>query len=270
MPLVKTQQIIEQQGFTLAVNVIMLEHAEAFLQAAQELGQGLVLQLSENTINYHGALAPLGKALIEMASSAQQPIAVHLDHATDPDLVRAAADLGFSSVMYDGSKLDYSENVATTKQLVNEVSSKVWFEAELGEVGGKDGVHAPGVRTKPSEAAAFVEETGINGLAVAVGSSHAMLDKSSQLDFELISSLNKAVSVPLVLHGSSGVSHLDLRQAIAAGIKKINIATELNVVFNDAIKQHIADAPGDPRKFLVPARESLKNHVVFLHQTLAN
>ena len=270
MPLVMTQQIIEQQGFTLAVNVIMLEHAEAFLQAAEELGKGLVLQLSENTINYHGALAPLGKALIEMASSAKQPIAVHLDHATDADLVRAAADLGFSSVMYDGSKLDYAENVATTKQLVNEVSSKVWFEAELGEVGGKDGVHAPGVRTKPSEAAAFVDETGINGLAVAVGSSHAMLDKSSQLDFELISELKQAVDVPLVLHGSSGVSHLDLRQAIAAGIKKINIATELNVVFNDAIKQHIADAPGDPRKFLVPAKESLKKHVVFLHQTLAN
>ena len=78
------------------------------------------------------------------------------------------------------------------------------------------------------------------------------------------------MSVPLVLHGSSGVSHLDLRQAIAAGIKKINFATELNVVFNDAIRQHISDAPGDPRKFLVPARESLKNHVVFLHQTLAN
>ena len=270
MPLVKTQQIIEQQGFTLAVNVIMLEHAEAFLQAAEELGKGLVLQLSENTISYHGALAPLGKALIEMASSAKQPIAVHLDHATDADLVRAAADLGFSSVMYDGSKLDYAENVATTKQLVNEVSSKVWFEAELGEVGGKDGVHAPGVRTKPSEATVFVDETGINGLAVAVGSSHAMLDKSSQLDFELISELKQAVDVPLVLHGSSGVSHLDLRQAIAAGIKKINIATELNVVFNDAIKQHIADAPGDPRKFLVPAKESLKKHVVFLHQTLAN
>lgn len=270
MPLVKTQQIIEQQSFTLAVNVIMLEHAEAFLQAAEELGKGLVLQLSENTINYHGALSPIGKALIEMASSAKQPIAVHLDHATNPDLVRAAANLGFSSVMYDGSKLDYSKNVATTKQLVTEVSSQVWFEAELGEVGGKDGVHAPGVRTKPSEAAAFVEETGINGLAVAVGSSHAMLDKSSQLDFELISALKKAVSVPLVLHGSSGVSHLDLRQAIAAGIKKINIATELNVVFNDAIKQHIADAPGDPRKFFVPARESLKNHVVFLYRTLAN
>ena len=270
MPLVKTQQIIEQQGFTLAVNVIMLEHAEAFLQAAEELGKGLVLQLSENTINYHGALAPLGKALIEMASSAKHPIAVHLDHATDADLVRAAADLGFSSVMYDGSKLDYAENVATTKQLVNEVSSKVWFEAELGEVGGKDGVHAPGVRTKPDEAATFVEETGVNGLAVAVGSSHAMLDKSSELDFELIADLNDAVGVPLVLHGSSGVSHSDLRKAIAAGIQKINIATELNVVFNDVVKQHIAAGPGDPRKFLVPAREALMNHLVSLHKTLAN
>ncbi|MFM2023655.1 MAG: hypothetical protein RIR89_1047 [Actinomycetota bacterium] len=269
MPLVKTQQIIDQQGFTLAVNVILLEHAEAFVQAAEELGKGLVLQLSENTINYHGSLAPVGKALIEMAASSKQPIAVHLDHATNSDLVRNAAELGFSSVMFDGSSLDYAANVATTKQLVQEVSSRVWFEAELGEVGGKDGVHAPGVRTKPEEAASFVTETGVHGLAVAVGSSHAMLDKSSELDFDLISQLRDAVGVPLVLHGSSGVSHLDLRKAIAAGIKKVNIATELNVVFNEVIKQHIAAGPGDPRKFLIPAREALKNHVVFLYKTLA-
>ncbi len=269
MPLVKTQQIIDQQGFTLAANVILLEHAEAYVQAAQELGKGLVLQLSENTINYHGTLAPVGKALIEMAASSKQPIAVHLDHATSPDLVRKAVELGFSSVMFDGSNLDYAANVATTKQLVQEVSSRVWFEAELGEVGGKDGVHAPGVRTKPAEAASFVAETGVHGLAVAVGSSHAMLDKSSELDFDLISQLREAVDVPLVLHGSSGVSHLDLRQAISAGIKKINIATELNVVFNDVIKQHITEGPGDPRKFLIPAREALKNHVVSIHKTLA-
>lgn len=270
MPLVQTQQIIDEQGFTLAVNVILLEHAEAYVLAAEELGKGLVLQLSENTINYHGSLAPMGKALLEMAAASKQLIAVHLDHATNPELVRAAADLGFSSVMYDGSQLDYVSNVETTKQLVKEVSSKVWFEAELGEVGGKDGVHAPGVRTKPAEAAAFVEETGVNGLAVAVGSSHAMLDKSSELDFELIADLNDAVSVPLVLHGSSGVSHSDLRKAIAAGIQKINIATELNVVFNDVVKQHIAAGPGDPRKFLVPAREALKNHLVSLHKTLVS
>jgi len=268
MPLVKTQQIIDEQGFTLAVNVILLEQAEAFVLSAEELGRGLVLQLSENTINYHGSLSPIGKALIEMASTSKQPIAVHLDHATNPELVRSAADLGFSSVMFDGSSLDYVNNVQTTKQLVNEVSSLAWFEAELGEVGGKDGVHEPGVRTKPSEAAAFVQETGVSGLAVAVGSSHAMLEKSSQLDFDLISKLNAAISVPLVLHGSSGVSHLDLRRAIEAGIRKINIATELNVVFNEAIKHHLTDSSADPRKFLVPAREALKTHLVALYKTL--
>ena len=150
---------------------------------------------------------------------------------------------------------------------MKEVSSKVWFETELGEVGGKDGVHVPGVRTKPAEAAAFVEETSINGFAVAVGSSHAMLDKSSELNFELIADLNDAVSVPLVLHGSSGVSHSDFRKVIAAGIQKINISTELNVVFNDVLKQHIAAGPGDPRKFLVPAREALKNHLVSSQNT---
>ena len=97
-----------------------------------------------------------------------------------------------------------------------------------------------------------------------------MLDKSSELDFELIADLNDAVSVPLVLHGSSGVSHSDLRKAISAGIQKINIATGLNIVFNNVVKQHIAAGPGDPRKFLVPAREALKNHLVSLHKTLAS
>ena len=269
MALVKTDELIDQQGFVLAVNVIMLEHAEAFLLAADELGKGLVLQLSENTVKYHGALAPIGKALLEMAGQSSQQISVHLDHATDPELVRAAAALGFSSVMFDGSKLDYLENVATTKALRDELGDAVWFEAELGEVGGKDGVHAPGVRTNPQEAASFVADTSVDGLAVAVGSSHAMLEKSSELDLDLIAQINVAVDVPLVLHGSSGVSHEQLKAAIAAGIKKVNIATELNAVFNQAVRENIASGPGDPRKFLVPAREKLSEYLVDLHKKFA-
>lgn len=269
MPLVQTGELITKQGFTLAVNVIMLEHAEAYLLAVEELNSGLVLQLSENTVNYHGSLAPIGKALIEFAQQSAQPISVHLDHATDVDLVRAAADLGFSSVMFDGSKLDYAENVSATAGLVQELAGKVWFEAELGEVGGKDGVHAPGVRTKPAEATEFVSQTGVDGLAVAVGSSHAMLEKSSELDFELIRELAAAVDVPLVLHGSSGVSYENLKLAIEAGIKKVNIATELNAVFNRVIAEHIAAGPGDPRKFLVPARAKLAEYLVQLHKKLA-
>lgn len=269
MALVRTDQLIQSQRFTLAVNVIMLEHAEAFVSASAELGRGLVLQLSENTVRYHGTIEPIGKAMLELANQASVPLAVHLDHATNADLVRRAADIGFSSVMFDGSKLDYAKNVATTKQLVSEIGEQVWFEAELGEVGGKDGVHAPGVRTSPNEAADFVAETGVHGLAVAVGSSHAMLEKSSELDFDLIRKIAASVSVPLVLHGSSGVSHEGLRLAIAAGIKKVNIATELNAVFNRVVAENIAEGPGDPRKFLVPARAELTEYLVSLHKKLA-
>lgn len=269
MPLTNTGALIDRQRFVLAVNVILLEHAEAYLVAAEKLNTGLVLQLSENTIDYHGGLRPLGLALLELAKMSNQPHAVHLDHATDPDLVRAAAELGFSSVMFDGSKLDYPQNLAITRALRGEVGPNVWFEAELGEIGGKDGAHHPGVRTNPVDAAEFVAATGVDGLAVAVGSSHAMVDKTSVLDFELISELAAAVPVPLVLHGSSGVSNSDLKRAISSGIKKVNIATELNSVFNASIKQHIDLGPSDPRKFLQPARTALTAHLVEFHRALA-
>ncbi len=268
MTLANTQRLIDSQGFTLAVNVIMLEHAEAYLAAAEQMGAGLVLQLSENTVRYHGSIRPLGKALLEIAQGCSMPMAIHLDHATDPELVREAADIGFTSVMFDGSKLDYGQNVETTARLVAEVPNEIWFEAELGEVGGKNGVHAPGVRTRPDEAVAFVAATNVDGLAVAVGSSHAMLEKSSVLDFELIKELASAVDVPLVLHGSSGVSHPDLKTAIKSGIKKVNIATELNAVFNAEVARLAPQTPGDPRKFLIPARESLREHLVGLHKSL--
>lgn len=270
MSLVKTSELIAEQGFVLAVNVIMLEHAEAYVAAAEQMGLGLVMQLSENTVKYHGSIKPIGKALLEMANESAQKLSVHLDHATNPDLVRQAAQLGFSSVMFDGSKLDYEANVATTRALSDELGSKVWFEAELGEVGGKDGVHAPGVRTNPTEAAEFVAATKVAGLAVAVGSSHAMLEKSSELDFELIKEIAAKVDVPLVLHGSSGVSHKDLKTAIKSGIKKVNIATELNAVFNLGVRENLTLGPGDPRKFLVPARQALTDYLVELHDRLAN
>jgi len=270
VPLINTAELIDRQGFVLAVNVILLEQAEAYLTAAEELKLGLVLQISEHTIEYHGGLRPIGSALVELVGMSSQGIAVHLDHATDPGLVQAAAALGFSSVMFDGSKLDYQQNVQTTRALRDELGSKIWFEAELGEIGGKDGVHQPGARTNPSEAVEFVAATGVDGLAVAVGSSHAMLSKSSDLDFELIAQLAATVPVPLVLHGSSGVSHPDLKRAIEAGIKKLNIATELNAVFNASIKEHINLGPGDPRKFLVPARNALTDHLVDLHRELSS
>lgn len=260
MTLVNTGKILAEQPFVVAANAILLEQAEAILVASEAAETGLVLQLSENTIRYHGSIGPIGSALLAIAREAGTDISVHLDHATSPDLVLKAIDMGFSSVMFDGSQLEYEENLATTTRLAKASrDSGVWFEAELGEVGGKDGVHAPGVRTDPDQARHFVETTKVDGLAVAVGSSHAMAQKGSTLDFSLIEKLTDVVPVPLVLHGSSGVELGDLRTAIKAGIRKVNVATEFNIIFNNAIRDYFltSSSLSDPRKYLKPARVAM-------------
>ena len=144
----------------------------------------MIVQLSQNAVRYHGALAPIGGAALAAARAAEARVAVHLDHAESRELVREAVGLGFGSVMFDASKLDYADNVRETREVTAFCHDHgVWVEAELGEVGGKDGVHAPGARTDPAEAAEFVAATGVDALAVAVGSSHAMLTRDATLDF---------------------------------------------------------------------------------------
>jgi len=143
---------------------------------------------------------------------------------------------------------------------------QVWVEAELGEVGGKDGVHAPGARTDPDDAAAFVRATGVDALAVAVGSSHAMLTRDAALDEDLIAALRDAVPVPLVLHGASGVSDDGLARAVARGIVKVNVGTQLNKAFTAAVRDYLAGNPDvvDPRKYLEPGRVAMAAEVAHM------
>ena len=185
----------------------------------------------------------------------------------DTALLHASADTGASSAMFDASKLDYDDNVAATKAAADWAHRHgLYLEAELGEVGGKDGAHAPGVRTDPGEAAAFVAATGVDALAVAVGSSHAMSDRTASLDFDLISQLRSALPVPLVLHGSSGVADEELRKAVDAGITKINVGTLLNIHFTTAVRAYLAsDATvSDPRRYLAPARTAVADAVAHM------
>lgn len=238
-----------------------MEHAEAFVAAAEAASCPVVLQISENAAKYHGALAPIGLATLAVARASSADVVVHLDHATDRALVSEAIDLGFPSIMFDSSALPWEENLAQTIAVVEEAhASGVAVEAELGEVGGKDGVHAPEARTEPSEAARFVADTGVDALAVAVGSSHAMTERTAKLDLDLISRLRDAVAVPLVLHGSSGVSDEEMGHAIAAGMVKINISTHLNKVMSEALRTFLAENPAvvDPRKYLGAARTALQ------------
>jgi fructose-bisphosphate aldolase class II len=243
-----------------AFNVFSLEHAEALVAGAAEAGTAVVLQISQNAVRYHRSLAPITLATLALARASDVRAVVHLDHATDVDLVHEAVDLGVGSVMFDGSELDYDDNVRVTAEVTAHCHARgVDVEAELGEVGGKDGVHAAGARTRPDEAAAFVAATGVDALAVAVGSSHAMTERRAALDLELIKELRAAVEVPLVLHGSSGVPDHEIVRAVRAGITKINIATHLNKIFTGAVRSVLGEHPMlvDSRKYLGPARDAM-------------
>jgi fructose-bisphosphate aldolase class II len=156
--------------------------------------------------------------------------------------------------------MPYEDNVAATAAVVRHChDAGLDVEAELGEIGGKEGVHAAGARTKPDEARAFVEATGVDALGVAVGTSHAMTERSVALDLELISALHAAVPVPLVLHGSSGVPDEELVRAVDAGMTKINIATHLNRVFTESIRGTLGTNQDmvDSRRYLGPARDAV-------------
>ncbi|GAB3617176.1 class II fructose-bisphosphate aldolase [Okibacterium endophyticum] len=260
MSLATTGQIIGDAGAVAAFNVIQIEHAEAIVAGAENAGLPVVLQISENAAAYHGSLAPIALATRRLAERATVPVAVHLDHAENEALVDEAIELGVTSVMFDASKLSYADNVARTAAVTERAHTHgVWVEAELGEIGGKDGAHAPGVRTDVEDAVRFVSQTGVDGLAVAVGSSHAMTTRSASLDFELIARLHAALSVPLVLHGSSGVTDADIREAVASGMSKINISTHINAVFTRAVRAALDARPElvDPRKYLGPGRDAV-------------
>ncbi len=243
-----------------AFNVILLEHADMFCRAAEAAGRPVVLQISENAVRYHGSLAPILVGTLARAAASSADVVVHLDHAESPDLVREAVALGVGSVMFDGSTLPYDQNLALTAELTAYCHDHgVSVEAELGEVGGKSGVHHPAARTDPGEAAAFVAETGVDLLAVAVGSSHAMTTRDAHLDTDLISALRATVGVPLVLHGSSGVSDAGMQAAIRAGMTKINVSTHLNKVFTSAVRGYLEanQTVVDPRRYVAAGRDAV-------------
>ncbi|EWT07000.1 fructose-bisphosphate aldolase [Intrasporangium chromatireducens Q5-1] len=265
MPLATTSELVQQareQGRGVpAFNVITLEHAEGIVRGAEQAGVAVILQISENAVKFHGGrLSPIAAASLAVARDAAVDVSVHLDHVEDVELLHQAARDGLSSAMFDASVLDYADNVAATRSAADWAhGAGIFLEAELGKVGGKDGAHAPGVRTDPDEARAFVGDTGVDALAVAVGSSHAMTDRTALLDVDLIHRLAAAVPVPLVLHGSSGVPDDQLRAAVRAGMVKINIGTILNVAFTSAVRARLRadDRVVDPRRYLGVARDEV-------------
>ncbi|MFC7884940.1 ketose-bisphosphate aldolase [Streptomyces sp. NPDC057376] len=290
MPLVKTGDLVGRaaaaRSAVAAFNVITLEHVEAVIAGAEAVRTPVVLQVSENAVKYrYGRLLPLARAAVAAAEGAAAPVALHLDHVQSDGLLRQAPDAGFSSVMYDASRLPYAENLAATRAAADWAHARgLWIEAELGEVGGKAGpggrgraaappldAHAPGARTDPAEARAFVADSGVDALAVAVGSSHAMTTRTATLDHDLLKALSGALDVPLVLHGSSGVPDDELATAVAGGIAKVNVGTALNLAMTGAIREYLAARPeaADSRGYLTAGREAMVRTVSTLIGVIA-
>jgi fructose-bisphosphate aldolase class II len=268
-------EAVRSGGSVLALNVITLEHAEGILLGAARAGRPVVLQVSENAIGYHDGIGePLLRACAALIDSHTATASLHLDHITDSALLDLAVDdLGVSSVMYDASALSYQENVSTTREVTRVLHDRgLWVEAELGAIGGKGGAHDPGVRTVPAEAVEFVAATGVDALAVAVGSTHAMTSQTASLDCGLVAAIARAVPVPLVLHGSSGVPVAQLKEAAAAGMRKINVGTALNVAFTSQVRRALEADPTmhDPRRYLGAARLGIAEVVEELLRALAS
>jgi fructose-bisphosphate aldolase class II len=281
VPLVTTGELVTraaaEHSAVAAFNIITLEHVEAVVAGAESAEAPVVLQVSENAVKFrYGRLLPLARAAVVAAERASVSVALHLDHVQSDDLLRQAADAGFSSVMYDAARLPYEQNLAATRAAVAWAHAQgLWIEAELGQVGGKKGepaldAHAPGARTDPDEARAFVADSGVDALAVAIGSTHAMTTRTATLDHDLLKRLSAALDVPLVLHGSSGVPDDELTAAVAGGIAKVNVGTALNIAMTGAIRDFLAAHPEavDSRKYLSVGREAMARAVTGIIRTV--
>ncbi|MEU6507961.1 class II fructose-bisphosphate aldolase [Streptomyces sp. NPDC046942] len=274
MPLASTGELVTAaataRSAVAAFNVITLEHIEAVIAGAETAGSPVVLQVSENAVKFrYGRLLPLARAAVAAAERAAVPVALHLDHVQSDDLLRQAPGAGFSSVMYDAARLPYADNLSATRAAADWAHAQgLWIEAELGQIGGKDGrpaleAHAPGARTDPDQALDFVSGTGVDALAVAIGSVHAMTTRTADLDHALLKRLSAALALPLVLHGSSGVPDAGLVEAVVGGITKVNVGTALNAAMTGAIREFLAAHPEavDSRKYLSVGREAMAQEV---------
>lgn len=249
-----------------AFNVENLEFVMAVLAAAEETKSPVIMQTTSGTIKKTGLDYFYGmvKAAAERASV---PVALHLDHGDGYDRCMKALRTGYTSVMIDGSHHVFEENIEITKSVVRAChAAGIPVEAELGKVGGKeddlDGGNGNGY-TVPSEAAEFAERTGVDSLAVAIGTAHGVYKGTPKLDMERLSEIRKVVSVPLVLHGTSGVPDDAVRECVARGMCKVNYATDLRIAFSKGLKEYLAKDPEvfDPKKYSAVGREYVKEYV---------
>ncbi|MBR4993897.1 MAG: class II fructose-1,6-bisphosphate aldolase [Lachnospiraceae bacterium] len=257
MPLVTSEQMLlkaDKEGYAVgAFNVENMEMVMAVIKACEELNAPAILQTTPSTVKYAG-LDMYYANVAAAAKKASVPIALHLDHGNSFELAMQALHAGYTSIMIDGSKLDFEANIALTKSVVDVCKPcGIPVEAELGKVGGKEddlSCDDPGY-TDPEDAVEFVEKTGVSSLAVAIGTAHGIYKGEPKLDMDRLSEIRKVVSIPLVLHGASGVPDEAVRECIRRGISKVNFATELRIALSNGIKDYLKEDPDvfDPKKY---------------------
>lgn len=250
-----------------AFNVENMEMVQAVVAAAEQLRAPVILQTTPGTLQYAGMEYFLANVSVA-AKNARVPVVMHLDHGNSFGLAMQALRTGYTSIMIDGSKLPFEQNIALSKAVADACHpSGIPVEAELGKVGGKEDdlvVTGDSPYTDPDEAAQFVQETGVDSLAVGIGTAHGFYKGEPRVDVQRLKEIRQKVSIPLVLHGTSGVPDETVRACIANGICKVNYATDLRVAFSRGVKDYLADAPDtyDPKKYNAQGREAVKRHVI--------
>lgn len=265
------EMLIDAQNGKYAVpafNIHNLETLQVVVDTAAELKSPVILAGTPSTIEYAG-----GDYLVEITRVAAKkygiPIAIHLDHFEKIDMIKHYIDLGFTSAMIDASREDFETNIKLVKQVVEYAHKRDRVvEAELGKLGGQEDdlvvSEKDSMYTNPEAAREFVERTGIDSLAVAIGTAHGLYKGKPKLDFERLKEIRNVVSIPLVLHGASDVPQDLVQKAISLGICKVNIATDLKIPFSDAVKEYFKENPeaNDPRKYMTPGKKAMREIVI--------
>ena len=271
MSILSTRQMLlnaQRDGYAVpAFNIHNLETLQGVVDTAVEMRSPVIIAGTPSTIEYAGA--EYIHAMAEVAAHKYDiPIAIHLDHFEDVEAIKRNIDIGFKSCMIDASKLEYEKNIAKVKEVVDYAHKfDATVEAELGKLGGQEDDlivdEKDAMYTNPNDAAEFVKRTGIDSLAVAIGTAHGLYKGEPKLDFERLKEIRSKVEVPLVLHGASDVPDELVMKAISLGICKVNVATDLKIPFSGALKEYFNEHPeaNDPRKYMTPGKEAMKKIV---------
>lgn len=271
--IVSTREMLlkaQREGYAVpAFNFHNLETIKVIVESAAELNSPVILAATPGTFNTGGR--DYLEAIVEVASKKYKniPIAIHLDHHETFESIKESIDLGTKSVMIDASHHPFEKNIELVKKVVDYAHRwDVTVEAELGRLGGQEDDlivdEKDSFYTNPDSAVEYVERTNIDSLAVAIGTAHGLYKSEPKLDFDRLAEIRKKVSIPLVLHGASGISVEDVRKCIGLGITKVNVATELKIPFSNEVRKYLIEHPeaNDPRKYMEKAKEEMKKVVI--------